>query len=138
MTLNMTKACSSWCFGFFLSWNSCCPYQICNRYFIFSGNYSLKKTPNLIIVQLVFQTTAWLTETPSISAELGQHLSEPSALKTLLLHYRQMENLSSGQISAIMPHILGLVALAHMFFPTLQLLLAVRIINFGLLWLSLV
>lgn len=42
------------------------------------------------------QTAAWLTATPSLSEDLGRHLRDPSALKTLLLHHRQMEKLSSG------------------------------------------
>lgn len=80
-----------------------------------------------------FQTAAWLTATPSLSEELGQHLCEPSALKTLLLHHRQMENLSFGSFSTFMRHLLGLFALSHIFFPVLQLLAAVMMVNFGLL-----
>lgn len=44
---------------------------------------------------LCFQTAAWLTETTSLSEEFGQHMSEPVALKALLLHHRQLGNLSS-------------------------------------------
>lgn len=78
-----------------------------------------------------FQTAAWLTATPSVSEELGQHVCEPSALKTLLLHHRQMENLSSGQFSTFMCRLLALVALSHIFFPVLQLLPAAMMINWG-------
>ena len=31
-----------------------------------------------------------------MSGDIGQHLSEPFALKTLLLHHRQLGTLSSG------------------------------------------
>lgn len=44
----------------------------------------------------VSQTAAWLTETTSLSEEIGLHLSEPFALKSLLLHHRQSGTLSSG------------------------------------------
>lgn len=44
----------------------------------------------------VTQTAAWLPEKTSVSEEVGQHLSEPFALKTLLLHHRQLGTLSSG------------------------------------------
>uniref|UniRef100_A0A8C2ZCA0 C2H2-type domain-containing protein n=1 Tax=Cyclopterus lumpus TaxID=8103 RepID=A0A8C2ZCA0_CYCLU len=41
------------------------------------------------------QTAAWLTETTCGSEEFGQNLSEPFALKSLLLHHRQLGNLST-------------------------------------------
>ncbi|XP_054480841.1 zinc finger protein 184-like [Anoplopoma fimbria] len=45
------------------------------------------------------QTAAWLTETTSVSEEFGQHLSEPFALKSLLLHHRQSGTLSTAPSS---------------------------------------
>ncbi|XP_029901965.1 zinc finger protein 260-like isoform X2 [Myripristis murdjan] len=42
------------------------------------------------------QTAAWLTETTAVAEEFGQHLSEPFALKTLLLYHRQLGTLSTG------------------------------------------
>ncbi|KAM3859018.1 uncharacterized protein ACN63O_017080 [Diretmus argenteus] len=46
------------------------------------------------------QTAAWFAEATSVAEELGQHLSEPSALKILLLHHRQRGTLSAvGQTS---------------------------------------
>lgn len=47
----------------------------------------------------VCQTAAWLAETTSVAEEFGQHLSEPFALKTLLLHHRQLGTLSSGEFN---------------------------------------
>lgn len=49
----------------------------------------------------VSQTAAWLTETTSVSEEVRQHLFEPTALKTLLLHHRQLGTLSSGEFNRI-------------------------------------
>ncbi|AWO98066.1 putative zinc finger protein 2 -like [Scophthalmus maximus] len=46
------------------------------------------------------QTAAWLTETTSVSEDFGKHLTEPSAIKTLLLHHRQSGTLSSAPTSS--------------------------------------
>lgn len=45
------------------------------------------------------QTAAWLTETTSVSEEFGANLSEPFALKSLLLHHRQLGTLSAGKLN---------------------------------------
>lgn len=45
---------------------------------------------------VVLQTTVWLSGT-SASEEFKHHLTEPLALKTLLLHHRELGTLSSGQ-----------------------------------------
>ncbi|KAM4614640.1 uncharacterized protein ACJ7VT_009907 [Polymixia lowei] len=42
------------------------------------------------------QTAVWFAEAPSVAEEFGQHLSDPSALKTLLLHHRQLGTLSTS------------------------------------------
>lgn len=46
----------------------------------------------------VFQTAAWLTETASLSEEFEQSLSEPLALRTLLLHQAQLGNLGTSEL----------------------------------------
>lgn len=45
------------------------------------------------------QTAAWLTETTSASEEFGQNLSEPLALKSLLLHHRQLGTLNTCEFN---------------------------------------
>lgn len=50
-------------------------------------------------VSCVFQTAAWLTETTSLSEEFERCLSEPLALKTLLLHHCQLGNLSASELN---------------------------------------
>ncbi len=47
----------------------------------------------------VCQTAEWFTETTSVAEEFAQQLSEPFALKTLLLHHRQLGTLSSGEFN---------------------------------------
>lgn len=42
------------------------------------------------------QTSAWLTEMTSVAEDLGQNLSEPFALKSLLLHHRQLGTIGTG------------------------------------------
>ncbi|KAF3859179.1 hypothetical protein F7725_021578 [Dissostichus mawsoni] len=59
-------------------------------------------------------TAAWLTETTSVSKEFGQHLSNPLALNTLLLHHRQMGTLGSAPSSSEEDILLSSLALpAH-------------------------
>ncbi|XP_069556413.1 uncharacterized protein [Brachyistius frenatus] len=55
----------------------------------------LSRLEQLLPVPNLQQTAAWLIE-PFVSEELGHHLSEPLALKTLLLHHRQLKTLSSA------------------------------------------
>nr|XP_046235101.1 zinc finger protein 2-like isoform X2 [Scatophagus argus] len=56
----------------------------------------LSRLEQLLPIPDLQQTAAWLTDTTSVSEELGQHLCEPFALKTLLLHHRQLGTLSSA------------------------------------------
>ncbi|KAM7378244.1 hypothetical protein PAMA_013235 [Pampus argenteus] len=58
----------------------------------------LSRLEQLLPIPDLQQTTAWLTET-SVTEEFGLHLSEPLALKTLLLHHRQFGTLSSGEFN---------------------------------------
>lgn len=51
---------------------------------------------------MVLQTTVWLSET-SASEEIKHNLSEPSALKTLLVHHRELRTLSSGKNRDVFP-----------------------------------
>ncbi|XP_034382185.1 zinc finger protein 878-like [Cyclopterus lumpus] len=57
------------------------------------------------------QTAAWLTETTCGSEEFGQNLSEPFALKSLLLHHRQLGNLSTSPSSSEHDSLLSTLAL---------------------------
>ncbi|KAM9705407.1 uncharacterized protein ACNS7B_001665 isoform 2-T2 [Menidia menidia] len=54
----------------------------------------LSRLEQMLPVPDLQQTTAWLTET-SLSEGFGQYLSNPFALKTLLLHHREFKTLSS-------------------------------------------
>ncbi|XP_068163451.1 zinc finger protein 883-like isoform X2 [Antennarius striatus] len=56
----------------------------------------LSRLEQLLPMPDLKQTAAWLTETGSLSEELEKHLSEPFALKNLLLHHRQLGTLSSA------------------------------------------
>ncbi|XP_028426709.1 zinc finger protein 567-like [Perca flavescens] len=71
----------------------------------------LSRLEHLLPVPDLQQTAAWLTETTSVSEELGQHLSEPFALKTLLLHHRQSGTLSSAPSSSEGDIVLSTLAL---------------------------
>lgn len=98
----------------------------------------------------MFQTAAWLTETTSLSEEFAQHVSEPVALKALLLHHRQLGNLSScecnrkdvmekdvSQACIALPvsaSRLKRCALFVVCFSQLQLLTAARRMSFGPLY----
>ncbi|XP_075886251.1 uncharacterized protein LOC142890852 [Nelusetta ayraudi] len=55
----------------------------------------LFKLEQLLPVPNLEQTAAWLTETASMSEEFERSLSEPLALRTLLLHHAQLGNLST-------------------------------------------
>ncbi|XP_035806058.1 zinc finger protein 883-like [Amphiprion ocellaris] len=70
----------------------------------------LSRLEQLLPIPDLQQTTAWLTET-SVSEDLGQHLSEPVALKSLLLHHKQMGTLSSAWSSSEGDIILSILAL---------------------------
>ncbi|XP_030006801.1 zinc finger protein 436-like [Sphaeramia orbicularis] len=59
----------------------------------------------------VEQTAAWLSETSSFSEDFGLHLSQPFALKTLLLHHQQLGTLSSDPSSSENDIILSTLAL---------------------------
>ncbi|XP_008300496.1 zinc finger protein 2 homolog [Stegastes partitus] len=69
----------------------------------------LSRLEQLLPIPDLQQTTAWLTE--SVSEDLGQHLSEPVALKSLLLHHRQLGTLSSDWSSSEEDVILSTLAL---------------------------
>uniref|UniRef100_H3C5V8 C2H2-type domain-containing protein n=1 Tax=Tetraodon nigroviridis TaxID=99883 RepID=H3C5V8_TETNG len=73
----------------------------------------LSNLERLLPIPDLQQTAAWLSSAAWLPEELGQHLGEPSALKTLLLHHRQMEHLTAGWSSAFTPHFQGLLALSH-------------------------
>ncbi|XP_026218634.1 zinc finger protein 883-like [Anabas testudineus] len=71
----------------------------------------LSRLEKLLPIPDLQQTAAWLTETASVSEEVGQHLSEPFALKTLLLHHRQLGTLSSPPSSSEEDVLLSTLAL---------------------------
>ncbi|KAK1906429.1 Zinc finger protein 837 [Dissostichus eleginoides] len=74
----------------------------------------LSRLEQLLPVPDLQQTAAWLTETTSVSKEFGQHLSNPLALNTLLLHHRQMGTLGSAPSSSEEDILLSSLALpAH-------------------------
>lgn len=54
---------------------------------------------HLCCLRSMSQTAAWLGEAPSVANEFGQHLSDPSVLKTLILHHRHLVTLSAGEFS---------------------------------------
>ncbi|XP_067346697.1 zinc finger protein 649-like isoform X4 [Channa argus] len=60
----------------------------------------LSRLEQLLPIPDLQRTAAWLTET-SVSEEIRLHLSESIALKTLLLHHRQLGTLSSGPLSRL-------------------------------------
>ncbi|XP_059182061.1 zinc finger and SCAN domain-containing protein 30-like [Centropristis striata] len=70
----------------------------------------LARLEQLLPIPDLQQTVAWLTET-SVSEEFGLHLSEPFALKTLLLHHRQLGTLSSAPSSSEEDILLSTLAL---------------------------
>ncbi|XP_076015055.1 uncharacterized protein LOC143007546 isoform X2 [Genypterus blacodes] len=57
------------------------------------------------------QTAAWLAETTCVEEEFGLHLSEPFALKSLLLHHRQVHTLSTAPLCCMEDVILSTLAL---------------------------
>ncbi|XP_044042883.1 zinc finger protein 649-like [Siniperca chuatsi] len=71
----------------------------------------LSRLEQLLPIPDLHQTAAWLTETASVAEEFGQHLSEPFALKTLLLHHRQLGTLSSAPYSSDEDILLSTLAL---------------------------
>ncbi|XP_029317628.1 LOW QUALITY PROTEIN: zinc finger protein ZFMSA12A-like [Cottoperca gobio] len=71
----------------------------------------LSRLEQLLPVPDLQQTAAWLTETTSASEEFGQHLYEPFAMKTLLLHHRQLGTLSSAPASSEEDILLSTLAL---------------------------
>ncbi|XP_041820143.1 zinc finger protein 773-like isoform X2 [Chelmon rostratus] len=60
----------------------------------------LSRLEQLLPVPDLQQAAALLTETTPVLEEFGQHLSEPFALETLLLHHRQLGTLSSAPSSS--------------------------------------
>ncbi|XP_028255775.1 zinc finger protein 436-like isoform X3 [Parambassis ranga] len=70
----------------------------------------LLRLDQLLPIPELKQTAAWLADM-SVSADFGHHLSEPSALKTLLLHHKQQGNLSSAWSSSEEDIILSTLAL---------------------------
>ncbi|XP_073336835.1 uncharacterized protein [Pagrus major] len=71
----------------------------------------LCRLEQLLPVPDLQQTAAWLTETTSLSEEIGLHLSEPFALKSLLLHHKQSRTLSSAPPSSEEDILLSTLAL---------------------------
>ncbi|KAM9334994.1 uncharacterized protein ABDE67_021529 [Symphorus nematophorus] len=71
----------------------------------------LSRLEQLLPIPDLQQTAAWLTETTSLLEEFGLHLSEPFALKTLLLHHGQFGTLSSAPSSCEEDIILSTLAL---------------------------
>ncbi|XP_042367361.1 zinc finger protein 304-like [Plectropomus leopardus] len=71
----------------------------------------LSRLEQLLPVPDLQQTAAWLTEMTSVSEEFGLHLSEPFALKTLLLQHRQMGTLNSAPSSSEEDMLLSTLAL---------------------------
>ncbi|XP_070785407.1 zinc finger protein ZFMSA12A-like [Enoplosus armatus] len=71
----------------------------------------LSRLEQLLPIPDLHQTAAWLTETSSVAEDFGQHLSEPLALKTLLLHHRQSGTLSSAPSSSEEDILLSTLAL---------------------------
>ncbi|XP_019947974.2 zinc finger protein interacting with ribonucleoprotein K-like [Paralichthys olivaceus] len=59
----------------------------------------LSRLEQLLPIPDLQQTAAWLTETASVSGDFEQHLSDPFALKSLLLHHRQLGTVSSAPTS---------------------------------------
>ncbi|XP_053169757.1 zinc finger protein 883-like [Scomber japonicus] len=57
----------------------------------------LSRLEQLLPLPDLQQTAAWLSETTLVAKEFGLHLSEPFALKALLLHHRQLGTLSSEE-----------------------------------------
>ncbi|XP_058481261.1 zinc finger protein 883-like [Solea solea] len=60
----------------------------------------LSRLEQLLPIPDLPQTAAWLTETTSVSEDFGQHLSEPFALKSLLLHHRDLGTLTTAPTSS--------------------------------------
>uniref|UniRef100_UPI0037E8768D putative zinc finger protein 286B n=1 Tax=Semicossyphus pulcher TaxID=241346 RepID=UPI0037E8768D len=71
----------------------------------------LSRLEQLLPIPDLQQTAALLTETVYLAEEFGQHLSEPFALKTLLLHHRQLGTLSSAPSSSEEDNLLSTLAL---------------------------
>ncbi|KAL6116802.1 uncharacterized protein ACO6RY_14744 [Pungitius sinensis] len=71
----------------------------------------LSRLEQLLLSPDLQQTAAWLTETTSASEELGANLSDPFALKSLLLHHRQLGTLSTAPSSREDDILLSILAL---------------------------
>ncbi|XP_045927645.1 zinc finger protein 432-like isoform X1 [Micropterus dolomieu] len=71
----------------------------------------LSRLEQLLPIPDLQQTAAWLTETTSVGDEFGLHLSEPFALKTLLLHHIKLGTLSSAPSSSEEDILLSTLAL---------------------------
>ncbi|XP_023267228.1 zinc finger protein 883-like isoform X2 [Seriola lalandi dorsalis] len=71
----------------------------------------LSRLEQLLPIPDLQQTAAWLTDTTSVSEDFGQHLSEPFAMKTLLLHHGQLGTLSSAPSSSEEDILLSTLAL---------------------------
>ncbi|XP_067346695.1 zinc finger protein 84-like isoform X2 [Channa argus] len=72
----------------------------------------LSRLEQLLPIPDLQRTAAWLTET-SVSEEIRLHLSESIALKTLLLHHRQLGTLSSAPSSSEKDILLSTLALTY-------------------------
>ncbi|KAM6962291.1 uncharacterized protein LKV04_021126 isoform 1-T1 [Tautogolabrus adspersus] len=71
----------------------------------------LSRLEQLLPIPDLQQTAAWLTETDYVAEEFDQHLSEPFAVKTLLLHHRHLGTLSSDSSSSEEDNLLSTLAL---------------------------
>ncbi|XP_068443165.1 zinc finger protein ZFP2-like [Clinocottus analis] len=71
----------------------------------------LSRLEQLLLTPDLQQTAAWLTETTSLSEEFGQNLSEPFALKSLLLHHKELGTLSTSPSSSEEDILLSTLAL---------------------------
>ncbi|TKS90855.1 Zinc finger protein ZFMSA12A [Collichthys lucidus] len=71
----------------------------------------LSRLEELLPIPDLQQTAAWLTETTSVLEGFEQHLSEPFALKTLLIHHGQSGTLGSAPSSSEEDILLSTMAL---------------------------
>ncbi|KAG7277667.1 hypothetical protein CRUP_025352 [Coryphaenoides rupestris] len=75
----------------------------------------LARLEQLLPTPTLAQTAAWLSDGPSVEEEFSRSLSDAAALKTLLLHHRQLGALSSeaSPCREEEPSIMAVLALSH-------------------------
>ncbi|KAM8908635.1 uncharacterized protein AB9W97_005877 isoform 2-T2 [Spinachia spinachia] len=71
----------------------------------------LSRLEQLLLSPNLQQTAAWLSDTTSVSEEFGANLSDPFALKSLLLHHRKLGTLSTAPSSREEDILLSILAL---------------------------